>query len=334
MKILIVDSFYTKESFAEEVFSFLSETDGIWEFELGEREDIEEPPPDTGVHSWSSIFERLANYRQANKIPEETFILFLTREANWQNWFGMFDIDGRPQGFVQTSFWNELVSSESLYPILYEVIAIPLHWRMFKDAEGLEGNVHMNPIGCINDFCQDKKDIILKLQTGNICSTCYQKMMDVGMTEQEFDHIDELLDRIRQQFRIFNINRNKRRPAPLSLRNSQFYIGENKLKLSPIQRALYLFFLQTDHRPRTDELRDYEKEIRESYGRFYSGGDLAEMNDIAGRIARNEDNLATQSVSRINSAISRLVISELAEHYKIVTDNEGRKSITAILENQ
>lgn len=330
MKILLVNSHYTEKSFSEEIMTFLEKVPGVWQFELGEKEIIGAPPPYGGEPlSWSSIFDRLEKYRETNQIPMDTFILFLTEEPNEPNWFGIFDTGGRPQGFVQTSYWDELVSSESIYPILYEIVAIPLHWRMFRDASSIEGNVHMKPIGCINDFCQLKQEVILKLQTGNICSDCYKKMMDVGIDEPEFDHIDSLLDNIRMQFRVFNINRNKRIPSPLRFQRNNFFIGEHKLRLSPIQRAVYLFFLSLEENIRTVEMMDYEEKILDCYQRFYNGDSRDEMVRIAGRIARNEDNLATQSVSRINSVISGLVIPELADHYKILTDREGYKSITA-----
>lgn len=68
-----------------------------------------------------------------------------------------------------------------------------------------------------------------------------------------------------------------------------------------------------------------------NYGRFYIGDSRTEMTQIAGRLVRNEDGLANQTVSRINSCIGRLVIPELADYYKILTNSEGYKSIKATI---
>ena len=118
MKILLVDSHYTEESFSEEIQSFLSEIPGVWEFESGEKENMGDSLSYDGESlSWKTIFKRVEKYREKNNIPPDIFILFLTEERNEPNWFGIFDLEGKPQGFVQTSYWEELVSSESIYPI-------------------------------------------------------------------------------------------------------------------------------------------------------------------------------------------------------------------------
>lgn len=208
MDILIIEDFNNEQSIINDVSYFLEQYKGIWNFNFGEPEQNENQA-DGELISWESFFNRLSNYRDKYSISKEVFILLLTEEMNEQNWFGMFDISGKPQGFVQTSFWNELVYSESIYPILYEIIAIPLQWKMFKGEKSIDGNAHIKPIGCLNDYCEDKSDIILKLQTGNICNTCYQKMLDKGITEHELDFIDLLLDQVRLNFRIFNINKKR-----------------------------------------------------------------------------------------------------------------------------
>ena len=334
MKILIVDSITLETSIAEQAFEFLSKIPGIWQFEIGEQENqileenMESPVP------WSSFFIRIQNYREQFQIPEDVFIVLLTNETNTNNWFGMADIDARPQCFVQTSYWNELVYSESIYPILYEIIAIPLQWRMFKTIEEVHQYTHRKPIGCLNDFCSNKSEIIIKLQTANICSQCYQRIEEKGVSDAEIDHVDIILDTIRLRFREFNIRRSRRRPFPvhISKNGRRIQIGDITLNLSPIQRSLYLFFLNLDKKIRTTELEDYTEDIIQVYQNFYNRSSTEEMINIAQRLAKDEDNLATQSISRINAAIDKNIITEQADYYKIITDSDGYKSIIANVE--
>lgn len=326
MEILLVEDISNEKPIINDILYFLDKHPGIWNFRLGEPEQYE--GNGSNIFDWDSFFQRLSKYRELHSVPADVFILLLTENQNLQNWFGMFDTNGNAQGFVQTSFWNELVYSESIYPILYEIVAIPLQWRMFKGENSIKGNAHIKPIGCINDYCEDKSDIILKLQTGNICNECYSKMINKGITEPELDYIDLLMDQIRLNFRVFNINKKKRKPSPLKIVNERkIYIGDAELKLSPIQKAIYFFFLKTDKGIRTQELIDYENELLDIYSQFYNRSDRIEMINISKKIAIDEDSITTQAISKINRKIDELIIPELADYYKINTDKNGYKTI-------
>jgi hypothetical protein len=355
MKIILIDSPDLKESIAEQIQGFLSGFSGEWEFIVGngnpkfgdyyQDNDFEtkttirysaeinsffEQP--LKIERWSSIFDRILDYRTKESINHDDFLLMYSSSLNEFNWFGMFDPYRRlPNGFVQGDYWNEFVESEAIYPILYETVAIPLQWRMFKDAENVSEVTHSKPIGCINDLCVDKREIILKLQTGNICQTCYNKALEKGVSEQELDQIDKILDAIRLRFREFNQRRNKRDPYPVNVCNAgrKIYIGDSELRLRPLDKALYLFFLNTDEEHRTADLVDFERELLKYYKPLYNGSERDEMIRNAGRLARNEDGLTNQAVSRINRALGDLVLAEHFDYYKILTDSNGFKKVNA-----
>jgi len=329
MKILIVNSVSLEKSIAEQTVDFLSKISGVWEFRIGEPEKRVSKKHVGDTVSWESLFYRLQNYREQFQIPADVFILLLTNERNSKNWFGMADIDGRPQGFVQTSYWSDYVYSESIYPILYEIVAIPLQSRMFKSMEEISKYTHFKPIGCLNDFCSNKSEIILKLQTANICTQCYQRLEQKGVGDAEMDHVDKILDTIRLRFREFNIRRSRRQPFPIRIENNgrKIQIGDITLKLSPIQRSLYLFFLKLRKQIRTTDLDEYADDIIRIYQNYYNRSSRDEMISIASRLAKNEDSLATQTISKINAVIDKNIIPEQANYYKIITDAEGYKSI-------
>lgn len=351
MKILLVDSIDLERSFAEEAKDFLSKINGPWEFDVDEKStelpdyyededfkkdetemyDIEEPylSHSIEIEKWDDIFGRIESYRQKHKIPLDVFILLFTAQRNEYNWFSMFDPSGKPQGFVQTSYWAEYVDSELIYPILYETVAVPLHWRLMKTGAGVEDFLHKDSIGCINDFCENKREIILKLQTGNICQNCYDGFIKAGLSEREMDHVDVFLDAIRLKFREFNQRRKKRKPHPVivTMDGRKIMIGDAQLKLRPLDKALYLFFLFKEEAHRTSDLLEYETEVCDYYKYLYTGDDKDEMIRNVGRLVRNEDGLTNQAVSRINRAIDKLVIEELADHYKVITGVDGYKKV-------
>ncbi len=170
---------------------------------------------------------------------------------------------------------------------------------------------------------------MLKLQTGNICQTCYDRALAAGLTESELDQIDGILDAIRLKFREFNQRRNKREPYPVRVENDgrEIFIGDSELRLRPLDKTLYLYFLHAQEEIRTNDLSDFERELLEFYKPLFTGGDRDEMVRNAGKLARNEDGLTNQAVSRINKAIENLVIEELADKYKIKTNRDGYKQI-------
>jgi hypothetical protein len=335
MQILLIDSYGLNDSIAEQVIEILSKTEGKWNFIKGKKEELPNYPITIVINTptrWEIFFERLKKYRDSNNIPADVFILMFTEEQNESNWFGVYDLERKNQGFVQASYWEELVRSESIYPIVYQAVAIPLQARMFGNMdEDPWKYIHKKTRGCINDFCEDKKEVMLKLQTGNICTDCYDRMIKSGVTEQELDHIDSLLDNIRLKFREFNLRRKKRKPLPLIVRNDglKIYIGDAILKLRPLDKALYLFYLNNSISIRTKDLPDYENKLLEYYGPLFTGSSRDDMVRNVGRLARNEDGITNQAVSRVNRAIDKLVIEELANHYKILTELDGYKSVKA-----
>jgi len=355
MKILLVDSPDIKESLAEQVRDFLVQFPGKWQFDVSEKaKDLPDYYQDEDfdtditvdysidrpylsimdsprIETWDDIFLRLKKYRERHDIPNDVFILMFTAERNENNWFGMFDLGRKPQGFVQSSYWDEVVSSEAIYPILYESVAVPLLWRLFKKGDEAMKYIHKKPIGCIHDFCENKDEIILKLQTGNICQKCYDGLLASGLSEAELDQIDTILDAIRLKFREFNLRRKKRKPIPVIVtkegRNIQ--IGDVVLKLRPLDKALYLFFLDTEISVRTSDLPEYENSILDFYKPLYTGDSNDDMVRNVGRLVSNEDGITNQSVSRVNRALDKLVIEELTDHYKILTGVDGYKSVKA-----
>lgn len=60
--------------------------------------------------------------------------------------------------------------------------------------------VHKESIGCINDFCKNKKNVILKLRTGYICDDCIENAIKSNVSPQLLIHLHEILQDIRLNF--------------------------------------------------------------------------------------------------------------------------------------
>ncbi len=122
---------------------------------------------------WQDFFGELSIYRKENQIPDNEFLVVLTKLKNAWNWFSAPNPAGTNEIFIDGSDWDNYIYADPAYPLAYEVVVNILQRFLFKTLEDLNSPlIHQNAIGCINDMCQWKPDITYKLRTADICSDC------------------------------------------------------------------------------------------------------------------------------------------------------------------
>ncbi len=127
---------------------------------------------------WDSIFDHCNESRRKYRIPDKEPVVLLTDHANEYNWFSGSDQSGKLNMFVHTGMWDRFTFPDFRYPVVYLLAAIPLRLSMYDSFSESVKNYHQEPRGCMNDYCQDKKDIQLKLRTGDICPECRKRIHD------------------------------------------------------------------------------------------------------------------------------------------------------------
>ena len=85
------------------------------------------------------------------------------------------------------------IAYECIENIFQSLINLDIHHH------NQEPNIHMTSIGCINDFCEEKKEILKKLQTANICSSCYERSISEGVSDLILTHIVSIMEEIRKE---------------------------------------------------------------------------------------------------------------------------------------
>ena len=132
--------------------------------------------------NWDTIFDKCNIYRIKNNIPNDEFVILLTEVSNSNNWFASLD-EKRPfNGFIHTADWNHFIKCQDSFPIAFEIIALILQKHMFNNYKEAQALSHLDPIGCVNDMCMEKKDIKLKLRTADICQDCMEKLKGILVT--------------------------------------------------------------------------------------------------------------------------------------------------------
>jgi hypothetical protein len=290
-------------------------------------------PEQIKVVSWDSLFKKCRKYRSEKNIQSTHFVILLTELNNKNNWFSASDTNGEKNLFVHTDQWDVYDIFDIRFPVAYLIATGILKKLAFQNYEVLRQQIHHTPKGCISDFCEDKREITLKMRTADICPSCMiiikDKVKDKTLLSQCYrimDHIQSQL-RFRERFELLQ------QPSRILItpRNEpiQFLdIDASQLRLSPIEKVIFILFLETAEGlffNRMDEHKNRLSEIYEIVGHNFT---LATKINTLDRITNPTENRLSEIVSRIRRKLTNHLGDELAEHYIIDGPNGEAKKIS------
>jgi hypothetical protein len=274
--------------------------------------------------NWSTIFDKCNVYRKKNDIPDNEFVILLTEVSNSKNWFASLDENMPYNGFIHTADWNHFIKCLDSFPIAYEVVALILQKHMFNDYNELRTSVHLDPIGCINDMCLEKKDIKLKMRTADICSECMVKLKG-KLTFAEINQALNIMESLRVKM-LFS--QNFKQSVPLSKlvidNRKRIFLpdfGNIEIKLRPLEKTLFFLYLRHPDGIGLSFLCDYKNELYDIYTSLSSIGDLYEMRNRIDEMVNITSNSAVEKISKIKATFVKAIGDELAKSYYIQGGN-------------
>jgi len=280
--------------------------------------------------NWSTIFDKCNVYRKKNDIPDNEFVILLTEVSNSKNWFASLDENMPYNGFIHTADWNHFIKCLDSFPIAYEVVALILQKHMFNDYNELRTSVHLDPIGCINDMCLEKKDIKLKMRTADICSECMVKLKG-KLTFAEINQALNIMESLRVKM-LFS--QNFKQSVPLSKlvidNRKRIFLpdfGNIEIKLRPLEKTLFFLYLRHPDGIGLSFLCDYKNELYDIYTSLSSIGDLYEMRNRIDEMVNITSNSAVEKISKIKATFVKAIGDELAKSYYIQGGNGEVKKI-------
>ena len=288
------------------------------------KEDIEEEPENMAderndmpagngnfepeVLSWKELFEKCDNYRRRKQLNDDEVVVLLTDHNNELNWFSSWDESGDLNFFIQTSGWGDLIDAESCYPVVYELATIPLIIATCGNLKEAVAMSHEEPRGCPFDMCRDKRQVQIRLRTGDICSGCLGKMKDKGveytLARQVFSILEEIRSQIvfRNRFGItgespkVNIDTGKQE----LLFSDQS--GEVKIHLDNRQITVCMFFLNHPEGVMYKDMPDHRTEIKDIYKTFCSDANQIKFdNTVEAIVDTVHNNTLSEVISTINN---------------------------------
>jgi hypothetical protein len=278
------------------------------------------------VVTWNTIFSRCSEYRRKNDIGTNEFVVLLTDYSNDKNWFAAGDPRGERNLFVQTRYWDYYSGSDLRYPVAYHTVTGILKKLMFRDYNDLNAHWHERPIGCMLDFCRNKKEISLKLRTADICPDCLKLINDRSVDHKLVQQVFEVLDGIRAQMVYkarFVINR---QPPQLNFegRNRKLIfpeLGDLEVRLTPLEKTVYLFFFSHPEGVALNSIFEHEDEFMDIYSSLSNADSREVMVQRVNDLIDPLSNSISEKISRIRRKFSEALGEEMASDFIITGAN-------------
>jgi len=195
--------------------------------------------------TFEEFFHLTKGYRNSERIKKEDFVILISSIPNNFNWFSAFK---NRDVFIHGGEWDQISNVDSKFELAYQCVE-----NIFQSLIDLE-EYHQTSIGCINDFCQNKSEILLKLQTGNICKECLDRAIKKDVDGPIIAHIIEIIKKVREAFvvsvRFFEeVNLE---PVYVDERGN-ISIGGIKIEMETLPKTMYITFLANIEGIRSDE---------------------------------------------------------------------------------
>jgi hypothetical protein len=288
--------------------------------------------------SFEELFSLCDSFRKKRRIRRNDFVVLITNRFNSLNWFSHCNADKNI--FIHAAEWEKFhIRVHHKYPVAYQVIENILQNLM--DIESLDGYnefVHYHVRGCINDFCKDKREVILKLRTADICGSCFKRIEEMEIPFDITDQVFQILEGLRTQF-LFSKKVN-RVSVPYTIYINEDnkllipQLGNMELKLEPILSSLYILFLLNPEGIKARDLSGHSSKLRNIY-KFLNPNAIPEqvrksINDLT-----NYDNGSfSQKKAKINKEIKSLLGDTRAQDF-LITGRPGQPfKINLRLENR
>lgn len=310
-------------SVLNEVGLLLNQTPGELEFVIGKPLSVHQcslKNPKFQNHetieslNFDELFGLCDAYRAKNDVTENEWVVLLTTIINTKNWFSAFN--GR-NIFIDALGWEYYTKRDDKYGISYQVVENIFQSLIELNIDNVfdEPNIHMEPIGCINDMCIPKKDVMFKLRTADICESCIKRAVEKNVNPLVLDHISRIIRNLRENFVNSQLIETRLTPEKLlidSLRSVT--IGEKSVTLDPLNKVVFIFFLQNLEGVETKHISMYSDELKRIYKEVRDNPNLKTID----RMVAPENNTLRTVKRRLNLELVNQLGPNLAEYYILV----------------
>jgi len=286
------------------------------------------------AYTWEALFEICNIYREVYNIPQDEQVFLLTDKKNEENWFGAADERSLNNFFVDCSDWHYYFKDFDIrFPITYCIAGWLMRKVIFATADEMRDALHMESIGCLMDFCEEKKQIALKMRTADICDKCLSYSEKNDSNRVYMNQLMQIMDGVRSNLMFRDRSKYLRTNSRLEFRGMmhKMYLtdlGDLQVNLNPKERALYLVFINHPEGISRRDLVDYKMELLVYYKFFSSKWDkLADKFDENNKSER--DNKIEESLNLLTHPLEdnfMQVLSRIRRKFKDAVGEEQYKT--------
>jgi hypothetical protein len=242
------------------------------------------------VFTWEQLFQICQDFRSANNIPDTDHVMLLTEHANDLNWFGAID-ESMKNYFIHTADWDHYFQNnvDVRFPIAYEIIVWLLRSLMFENQIEILHNAHDIAQGCMMDYCQNKKDITIKMRTADVCPSCTELITNRDIRKNYLKQLFDTMESIRKNllFRQRSVLLNE--PSRMEIRGYRKDIflsdlGDLQINLNPKEKTLYLLYLNHPEGINLSCLIDHKEELTSYYSMLTVSGSTERVETVINKM--------------------------------------------------
>lgn len=266
-------------------------------------------------------FYKICNFqRKLKKIQLDEFIVVITCIPNEPEWFSAFEDKNI---FVNATGWLELTNQDTRFGVAYQIVENIFQSLIKLDIPNylIEPNIHHVPIGCINDMCDNEKEVLFKLRTGYICNSCFERALKHKVSDKVLLHIYRLIQNIRNEYMNYDDLLKILKPYYVKVHAKYIEVGDKRLKLGVLHETLFRFFL--NHLEGVvslyEEGKKYDEELLKIYSTLKKGKDYQRFKKTIDLLCEFNYDISTFSKvkSELNKKLREQIGVELYQYYII-----------------
>jgi hypothetical protein len=279
------------------------------------------------IYHPEKILEKCYSFRQRKKLHEKEIVVFLTEASNSFNWFSFFQARDI---CINTSDWNYYLSSEIRFPISYQIVANILQLLLFNNMQQLSQHAHQDKsIGCINDFCHDKREVKLKMRTGDICESCLELIEERKIPAGILKQVIEVITDVKQKMLAIDRFRTSRKMSRLKIDKELNVVlvdaEEYKVKLTPLEKTVFHLYLNHPEGIRSSAIALYKEELSRLYAKYTRSSNFSYQQNNIDRLTNPNDNSLQEKMSKIRRKFKNALGKKQYMQYAIYRDSKDKK---------
>ena len=276
------------------------------------------------VYTWDQLFNICNQYRKDKNIPDNEQVFLLTDKKNELNWFGAADERTLNNFFVDCSDWHYYFKDFDIrFPISYCIAGWLMRKVIFASVEEMQEAVHdKESIGCLMDLCEEKKEIVLKMRTADICDDCLSYSEKNDSNRAYMNQLIQIMDGVRSNLMFRDRSKYLRKNSRLEFRYAmhKMYLtdlGDLQVNLNPKERSVYLVYLNHPEGISRADLIDFRSELRQYYAFFSNKGNNNQIDEAVDLLTDALEQNFMQVLSRIRRKFTDTVGEEQSKTYSI-----------------